>query len=330
MNLVDFGAMPIPVLEDIAISITDEIKEGPADLIPGLLPRQGELVIAGETNVGKSLMALEIVSSLISGRKLWGELEPTHQVKKVLYVLGEHYNEVVQRLALHTKLPFTEKVYLLGPEQLNYDKWLVSNGKPNIHSINKFKKWAEGCDLIVFDPFASFLIGEGAENDNIGARIALDSMSLIAQSAGASCIILAHQGKPMMDQHGKEQARKTYAIRGASGIEDAATNIFYMGRAKGESEAAQRAADGEIFSLTCRKYKGIAPPEYRLLRNPETLTHTLLGNRPFIEVKRIATQGRMGMLLAAIPGMSRDHAIDILAALQSCHPRTIRRDLGLE
>lgn len=329
MNLVDFGAMPIPPLEDIAIAITDEIKEGPVDLIPGLLPRQGELVIAGETNVGKSLMALEIVSSLITGEKLWGELEPTTQVKKVLYVLGEHYNEVIQRLAQHTKLPFTDQVFLLGPEQLNYDKWLVSNGKPNLHSINKFRKWAEGVDLIVFDPFASFLIGEGAENDNIGARIALDSMSLIAQSSGASCLILAHQGKPMMDKHGIEQARKTYAIRGASGIEDAATNIFYMGKAKGESEAAQRAADGDIFALTCRKYKGIAPPEYRLLRDPGTLTHTLLGNRPFVEVKRIATQAKLGKLLSHIPNLNRDQAIQILAALQDCSERTIRRDLGL-
>lgn len=330
MNLVDFGAMPIPALEDIAISITDEIKEGPSDLIPGLLPRQGELVIAGETNVGKSLMALEICSSLITGDKLWGELEPAKKVGKILYVLGEHYNEVIQRLALHTKLPFTEEVYLLGPEQLNYDKWLVTNSKPNIHSINKFKKWAEGCDLIVFDPFASFMVGEGAENDNIGARLVLDSMSLVAQTAGASCLILAHQGKPMMDKFGNEQTRKTYAIRGASGIEDAATNIFYMGKAKGESEAAQRAADGEIFSLTCRKYKGVAPNEYRLLRDPDTLTHRLLGNRPFVEVKRIATQARLGKLLAHVPGIDRNQAILILAALQDCSERTIRRDLGLD
>lgn len=330
MNLVDFGAAPIPALEDIAISITDEIKEGPADLIPGLLPRQGELVIAGETNCGKSLMALEICSSLITGDKLWGELEPTKKVGKILYVLAEHYNEVIQRLALHTRLPFTDQVFLLGPEQLNYDRWIVANSKPNIHAINKFKRWAEDCDLIVFDPFASFMVGEGAENDNIGARLALDSMSLVAQSAGASCIILAHQGKPVLDRQGSEQTRKTYAIRGASGIEDAATNIFYMGKAKGESEAAQRAADGEIYSLTCRKYKGIAPPEYRLLRDPDTLTHRLLGNRPFVEVKRIATQARLGKLLAHVPGIDRNQAILILAALQDCSERTIRRDLGLD
>ena len=331
MNLVDFGASPIPSLEDIAIRLIDEIEEGPEDYIPGLLPRAGSCVIAGSTNIGKSLGALEICSSLITGNKLWGELEPTFKARKILYVLGEHTDEVIQRLWQHTKLPMTDQVFLLGPEALGYDKWVVSGAKPNLHSINKFKRWAEGCDLIVWDPFSSFVCGSAdAENDNVGMRLVLDSMNLVAQTVGASNLILAHQGKPQMDKFGNEQSRKTYAIRGASAIEDASTNIFYLDKAKGESEAAQRAADGEIYSLTCRKYKGIAPPEYRLLRDPDTLTHRLLGNRPFVEVKRIATQARLGKLLAHVHGIDRNQAILILAALQDCSERTIRRDLGLD
>lgn len=330
MNLVDYGAMPIPRLEDIAIRLIDEIKEGPADLVPGFIPKQGACIIAGETNQGKSLIALETVSALSMGTPLWGEIIPTTKVKKVLYILGEHVDETIQRLARFTKLAYSPEVFLLGPEAMGYDRWLVSNGKPNIHSLNKFIKWAEGCDLIVWDPLSSFICGSDVENDNIGMRLVIDSMSLVAQSVDAACIILAHMGKPQMDLQGKEHARKSYAIRGASAIEDAATNIFYLGKAKGESEAAQRAADGEIYSLTCRKYKGIAPPEYRLLRNPDTLTHTLLGNRPFVEVKRIVTQAKLGKLLAHVPGIDRNQAISILAALGDCSERTIRRDLGLE
>lgn len=330
MNLVDFGASPIPALEEIAIRLTDDIEEGPADLIPGLIPTQGACIIAGETNIGKSLLALEAVSSLSMGTKLWGELQPTRKVKKVLYVLGEHVDETIQRLALFTQLPYSPEVFLLGPQAMGYDRWLVSGGKPNIHSLNKFKKWAEGVDLIVWDPLSSFISGSDVENDNIGMRLVIDSMSLIAQTANAACIILAHMGKPQLDQQGREHSRKTYAIRGASAIEDAATNIFYLSRASGESEAAQKAADGLIFSLSCRKYKGLAPPEYRLLRSPGTLTHTLLGNRPFVEVKRIATQGKMGLLGAHLPELQRDTCIRILAALQGCSERTILRDLGLE
>lgn len=328
MNLVDFSAGPIPSLEQIAISLTDPIEEGPEDLIPGLLPKQGELVIAGETNIGKSLTALEICSSLITGQPLWGELKPTIRARKILYVLGEHYNEVIQRLWQHTKLPMTDKVYLIGPEQLSYDKWLVAGGKPNLQAIEKFKKWGQGCDLIVFDPFSAFVTGTDAENDNIGMRLVLDTMSLIAQTSGASCLVLAHQGKPMIGKDGQEYSRKSYAIRGASAIEDAATNIFYMGKAKGESEAAKSATENGIYSMTCRKYKGLAPPEYRLLRDPATLTHKLLtSSRPFIEVKRIAMEGKVGRLTGQ--GFSHGDAVRIMAALTGCDERTIRHDLGL-
>lgn len=319
---------PIPSLESIGIRINAPIEAGPADIIPGLLPRRGQLVIAGETEVGKSLVSLEIVSALVTGVPLWGELQPTLRAKKVLYVLGEHYPEVIQRLVLKTQLEMSDEVYLLGPEQLQYDKWLVAGGKPNLQAIAKFKKWGEGCDLIVFDPFSAFVSGVDVENDNITMRLVLDTMSLIAQSSGASCIVLAHKGKPMMDGQGKEHARKSYGIRGASAIEDAATNIFYMERAEGE--VAQKAADGQIFDMRMRKFKGESPANYRLLRNPGTLTHTLLGNRAFSEVQKIAAQGDVARLQAYRPELSFREAARFVAAIRGVSEVTIKRHLGIK
>jgi hypothetical protein len=318
---------PIPPLEGFATPITAPIEEGPPDLIPGLLPRRGQLVIAGETNIGKSLVALEIISSLVTGKPLWGELEPTSKAKRILYVLGEHYIEVIQRLWAKTRLPMTDQVFLLGPEQLQYDKWFVSQGRVNVQAVNKFMRWGEGVDLMVFDPLSAFVTGVDAENDNLQMRLVLDTISLVAQSNGASCIVLAHQGKPMMDRFGQEHKRKSYAVRGASAIEDAATNIFYLTRAEGESDAALKAG-GMILEMTMRKYKGDAPDKYRLVRNPETLTHGLLGNRPFVEVKRIETQAKMARLESACPGMSRAERIRIIAALNNQDPSTVWRDLG--
>ena len=90
----------IPSLEEVAVQITADIPEADPDIIPGLLPKAGQLVIAGETNVGKSLVALEICSALTTGQPLWGEdkLTPLIRAKRILYVLGEYYNEVIQRL----------------------------------------------------------------------------------------------------------------------------------------------------------------------------------------------------------------------------------------
>jgi RecA-family ATPase len=318
---------PIPSLESIGISITSPIKEGPTDLIPGLLPRQGQLVIAGQTDIGKSLSALEICSSLTTGKPLWGELEPTIKAKRILYVLGEHYVEVIQRLWQHTKLPMTDQVFILGPEQLGFDKWLVAQGKPNLQAISKFQKWAKDCDLVVFDPLSAFVTGIDVENDNIQMRLVLDTMTGVAQSTGASCLVLAHQGKPYMGQDGQEHARKSYAIRGASAIEDAATNIFYLGKSAGVSDVAQKATDNQIFAMTRRKYKGSAPSEYKLLRDPITLTHTLLGNRPFVEVMKIATQAKMYRLREALPEMSTRDVVKIIAATEGINERTVWRHL---
>jgi len=318
----------IPSLEEIGEPITAPIEEGPPDIIAGLLPSKGELVIAGETNVGKSLLALEICSSYITGRPLWGELEPSKQANKIIYLLGEHYKDVIKRLWQHTKLPMTDKVILLGPEELGFDKWLVNKGSPNIQALEKFKKWCAGVDLIVFDPLAAFITGVDAENDNIQMRMVLQTMSGIAQESGGTALILAHQGKPMMDKFGSEHARKSYAIRGASGIEDAATNIFYFGKADGTgSDASNAAKDHKVLTLRCRKYKGLAPEEYRLMRNPHTLCHTLLGNRPFTEVRKIDTQSKIGRLQLAMPEAKMGEIIKIIAASEGISESTVRRYL---
>ena len=317
--------VPIPPLEEVGIPITAPVQEGPPDIIPGFLPRRGQLVLAGETNIGKSLVALEVCSSLITGQPLWGELQPTLQARKILYVLGEHYTEVIQRLWQVTQLPMTDQVFLMGPEQLSYDKWLVAQGKPNPIGISKLQRWADGCDLIVFDPFSAFVTGIDVENDNIQMRLVLDTMSLVAQSVGASCIVLAHQGKPMMDRQGQEHSRKSYAIRGASAIEDAATNIFYMNEAKpGTSAAAQETKDQKVYTLTKRKYKGIAPEEFRLTRNADTLCHHLLGNRPYIEIRKIETQAKIARIMQAFPEFKMSDVYRIVAATEGKDEKTIR------
>ena len=313
----------IPSLAEVAVSITAPIEPGPADIIPGLLPRRGQLVIAGETNVGKSLLALEIASCLSTGEPLWGELEPAFRAKRILYVLGEHYREVIQRLWQHTRLPMSSEVYIIGPEELMYDKWLVSRGQPNVLAVKKFQRWCEKVDLIIFDPLASFVNGFDTENDNIAMRLVLDTMSLIAQTTGAACLVLAHQGKPTVDFTGREHSRKSYAIRGASAIEDAATNIFYMGKSDTGGKSAS------VYELKCRKYKGLAPDEYRLLRDPATLRHTLLGHKPLSDVLRSETQAKVSRIQIGSPMIDFRTAVKLVADMEGVALDTMYRRLGI-
>jgi hypothetical protein len=324
-------ARPSPDLawDKVGEPITAPITPGPPDIIDGLIPRNGQLLIAGETNIGKSLVALEICHSLTSGEALWGDPHRTPTIKagRILYVLGEHYNDVIKRLAIKTALPFTDAIHIYGPEDLKADKWLVQNGKQNVEGIQKLVTAAKGCDLVIFDPLAAFFVGTDQENDNPGMRVVLDTLNIVTQSNGASCIILAHLGKPSMGKDGQEYTRSKYAIRGASGIEDAATNIFYMSQSGGSSAASK---DGDnIFSIRKRKYKGDAPDEYRLLRNKDTLTHTILGSpRPFIEARKIETQAKVARLQANFPDMSMKEIIKVVSVTEGFHENTIRNYLG--
>ena len=314
-------------LEDIACRLTDTPEEGPPDAIPGLMPKHGQLVISGETNVGKSLAALEIASSLATGNPLWGSLEPAMRINKILYVLGEHYVGVIQRLLQVTRLPMPDTAYILGPEKLGFDKWLVSHGKPNSGSISKFQRWAEGVDLIVWDPLSAFVLGSDAESDNIGMRLVLDMMSLVSQTSGSASLILAHHGKPGMDRMGNEYTRSRYATRGASAIEDAATNIYYMQQA--ESHTGKQ-ADGKLFDLNLRKYKGNAPEKYRLLRDPDTLTHTLLGNRgAYQDVQKAQLLSKIHRLQIAQPQMEYRTCVRLIAAAEGLSEETVKRQIGL-
>lgn len=322
-------ASPIVALEVIGERLTDPIKPGPPDLIPGFLPKRGQLVIAGETDIGKSLVALEICSTMTTGRPLWGELKPAETCNRVLYILGEHYNDVIRRLWTVTGLPMSDEVWLMGPEQLGVDKWIVQNGRQNPMAIAKMVRWAEGADLVVFDPLSAFLTGSDAENDNIQMRLVLDSMSSVTQAVGASCIVLAHQGKPMMGKDGQEHSRTKYAIRGASAVEDAATNIFYMGRDSGSSGAAS-SRDSKVLVLKKRKYKGEAPDEYRLVRDKHRLIHTLLGNRPFVEVRQLETQAMFSRFAVAFPDAKQGELIAMVCAATTQSESSVRRALDVK
>lgn len=232
------------------------------DLIPGLLPSRGHLLITGETEVGKTLIALEIAQSVLTGHKLWGLLTPTRTVEQVLYVLGEHDEEVVKGLWRKTGLMVPpHSLALIGPEHRHV---LVARGLLSHHSQTVLTEWAKGCGLLIFDPLAAFVAGADVENDNVQMRTLINAMATIAKANQAALMILHHMGKPWRDwQTGQERHRETYASRGGSAIEDAVTACFYMER-----------AGADQYKLIKRKYKGTAPSLYRLTRNPDTFCHS--------------------------------------------------------
>ena len=260
---------------------------GPPDLLPGLLARQGHLLIIGETEVGKTLVALEIAHSVLTGEKLWGKVEPTAIVPFVTYIMGEHHQSLVHSLWKKMGLVVPPKTLNIIPPSER--RVLVSHGNLIQGNRDCYRAWCQGSGVVIFDPLNAFVSGQGVEDDSVPMRACINAMGDIAFGNGASLVILGHMGKPSYDpKEGKFKHRQTYAARGSSAIEDAVTGLYYM-----EADAHNHG-----YRLTRRKFKGDAPNFYRLHRNPETLCHTLtaggMTQQQISDLKREA--GRLGGL----------------------------------
>lgn len=308
--------------------IYDPLPTDTPELIPGLLPESGTAGIVGETDTGKSLIACEIGSSLLTGEPLWGSVHPSRTIEKVVYILGEHTCQTVQGLFHRTRLPHAGKFHLIGPEHLHPYKALVIGGVQQPIAVDRLMKWTEGAGLIVFDPLGGFAQGLSTENDSSSMRTLIDSMSLIATTHGAACLILSHMGKPRMDESGNEIRRTTYAMRGSSAQEDALTHVFYLRKA---IQVKQQSTDTERYDLSIRKFKGNPSNEvYRLSRNPETKRNTLINAKPsrgaYPDRKDIEEYRRkIQRLLEANPAFTPETALRIIAEGEGLPVETLER-----
>lgn len=253
-------------------------EAGEPALIPGLLNRHGCLLLTGETNVGKTLIGLEIAHSLLTGELLWGALEPVHTVAQVTYIMGEHDKETLKAQWRLLGLTTPPGFWVMPPP----GRALVARGDTLLNNLAAYHAQCEGSGVVIFDPFSAFVAGEHVENDNVLMRAALTAM--IQVGTPAPVIVLAHMGKPTYDPKGGTwKQRPSYATRGGSAIEETVTDCFYI----------EKAPAADQFLLTRQKFKGQAPSYYRLSRDPATLLHTLIAQGP-TEAQLSAVRSRAG------------------------------------
>jgi len=299
------------------VRFIDPLEAPAPELIPGLLPAEGATYVCGPTNVGKSLIAIEIASALTTGRPLWGHVRASRRLEHVVYLLGEHAAATVHKLYHHTGLPMGPEARIIGPHLLPVPKHLVTRGEPDLKALALYREQVEGAELIIVDPLSAFISGANAENDNAAMRHLVDAFSLLGQEQGCPVLILGHFGKPTTTKEGGEHTRTTYASRGASSAEDACTTVFYL------------AQDGANYVIRNRKYKGETPKPYVLTRNPATMAHTLLTtSRPNKEAQAIAFRGKLDKALTT--GVDKTHAVKVLAALEGVSETTAWRWLRRE
>ena len=249
---------------------SDPLPVGPPELINGLVLAHGSTGLIGEKETGKTLTALEIQHCLLTGEPLWGAIKPNKTISRSIHFYAEHSCRTVLELYRAMQFPPTDQLVFYGPEHLREMKLIISSGIRRDRAVSVYKRLAEGAGLVVFDPIAAFVQGEGAENDNTQMRHLIDSMIDIARDVGAACLVLGHQGKAQLVR-GEYRSRSSYATRGASSIEDALTAVLYLNRKEGSIGGR------DLFEITPKHYKGKrSRKSFQLLRDRETLRQTLL------------------------------------------------------
>ena len=251
------------------VLVGDPLPPEPMELIDGVLLTHGATGIIGQKETGKSLIALEIQHSLLTGEPLWGAIRPNKVLTKTVHFLTEHASRLLIELYHRTQLPQDIQLKIYGPEHLGGMKLLISNGTRREEAVSFYKRLAEGAGLVVFDPIAAFIQGQAAENDNSPMRNLIDSMTEIATSTGASCLVLGHQGKPLIFQ-GRQIKRGQYATRGASATEDAMAAVHYLDKVPNA-----KVQGNAVFELRPVFYKGKRRPAFQLIRDYETCRHTM-------------------------------------------------------
>lgn len=260
-------------------------EPGPPDLIPGLLPRHGHLLISGETDVGKTTIALEIAMAVLTGLPLWeSPVRASQTIQRVTYIMGEHHESILQSLWRLMDFGGEPAIKIIPP---HLHRPLVVRGVTMERTIEAYVGSCQGSQLLIFDPLNAFVAGTDAENDSVPMRACLNGMESIATQVGAALLVLGHMGKPRFDQkRQKYEHRTTYASRGSSAIEDAATCCYYM-------VADDR--DASLFRLIRRKYKGEAPTFYGLRRDTRNRHHLISGGKTRTQVSTMRSEaGKQG------------------------------------
>jgi len=256
----------------------------------GILIDRGQLIIAGEGGVGKSMVRLEMAIHLAMGMDWLGFSIPS--AKKVVicqYENGPRTEQSRLRLMMQGKginrIPKHNLVWMKQSRENRPDLTKIKDVERMIDVLGPQKP-----DVLIWDCLSN--IHSTNENDNVKMRNVLDNISDIATELNHAVVVIHHFGKPAENE---QQVR--HRFRGASSIMDWATCAFGFTRQKDPERALLKLTNvkmrdaaeilpiiverDEYFTLKITNESGLVPTKIVLdsIRDAgETLTSGELKN----------------------------------------------------
>ncbi|MDR4305655.1 AAA family ATPase [Chelatococcus sambhunathii] len=171
-------------MDDLAVAA---LHDGPIPLIKGFLDQGAMSVLYGESNVGKTFVALDIACHIALG-KGWGGLKVTQGA--VVYVAAEGGRGVAKRVAaLCAKLGHSPNFIVL---RLSVD--LLHEGADLQPLIAAIKALGRPVSLVVIDTLSRAMAG-GDENASTDMGAMVKNLDAIRQATSAHLMVVHHSGK---------------------------------------------------------------------------------------------------------------------------------------
>lgn len=181
----------------------------------GLLVVDGNMIITGESEAGKSLLSLQLAIHLSKGISFFGFDIPT--AKRVLIIQKENPMSSVQarikRIAEGSQVKTLSNLFLVE----NSFKANLNNERDRRRIKERIEKVR--ADIVILDPLSSYHTVN--ENDNTQMRATLDHLTDISREMNCAWIVVHHEGKP-----GEQNRAHRWRFRGASSIRDWADTMI--------------------------------------------------------------------------------------------------------
>lgn len=200
----------------------------------GWLAKGDIVILAGESGLGKSLLALELMVSLSTGRPFIGRLENRTGPQRVLY-LDEENNPRLIRYRLHRLIDGLDLgLDHIDPAVIDAEYALENAVRvDDPASLQRVQRTVEAFqpDWVIFDSMIRFHRQE--ENRSEAMAMVAGTMKAIARKSGGGAVIIHHLGKPSKERQGSMKAR----IRGSSDIPAVGDMIWTLHRPSIEADS---------------------------------------------------------------------------------------------
>ncbi len=192
--------------------------EFPPPIIDGLLDHLDSLLLTGAAGLCKSLVALCIALAVPAGKMLFNQF-PVPRARTVLFLQSENtLRATKQRLAALLKTyegkpgypAYEEALDRIATTMIDGSDCRLSGDFANPGFYGQVREMIElvGAELLILDPLISYHFMN--ENDNVGMRFVLDTLTKLMTETGCSVLVVHHHGKG--DHSGVNQSRGASAI----------------------------------------------------------------------------------------------------------------------